>query len=281
MQIITTKFEIRAMADAWKKNGETVALVPTMGFLHEGHRSLMRIAKQNADRVIVSVFVNPTQFGPNEDYDRYPRDMARDAAACEAEGVDAIFHPSPEEMYFDDRSCWVHEDSLSQTLCGASRPCHFRGVTTVCTKLFNITGAQLAVFGKKDAQQALIIQRMVRDLDMPIKILLAPIVREADGLAMSSRNIFLSDDEHQRALTISRNIFQAEKDYEAGQRDADKIIAQVTDALTAAGGKVDFVSVMERTTLRPFDGGKITGPALLAVAVFFGKTRLIDNVWLG
>lgn len=279
MKIIATKKEMREQAEAWRKNGETIALVPTMGFLHEGHLSLMRIARKRAAKVVVSVFVNPTQFGPNEDYDRYPRDMEHDCKACEQEGVDVVFHPEPAEMYSPDRSCWVLEESLSQTLCGASRPTHFRGVTTVVTKLFNITGCNMAVFGKKDAQQALIIQRMVRDLDLPVEIILAPIVREPDGLAMSSRNTFLTADEHQRALAISRSLAAAERAWQDGETSAARIIDGISAALAQAGGRIDYVAVMARDTLRPIE--IIDRPALVAVAVFFGKTRLIDNVFLG
>jgi pantoate--beta-alanine ligase len=238
----------------------------------------MDIAHRHADKIIVSVFVNPTQFGPNEDLDKYPRDFERDQAVCEAHGVDAIFYPTPQLMYAPDFSTWVHEDSLSQLMCGQSRPIHFRGVCTVCTKLFNISLCDVAVFGKKDAQQALIIRRMVRDLNMPLQIVLAPLVREADGLAMSSRNKYLSAEEHQRALSISKGIFAAQKRYEEGERNADALKRILTESIQKGEGQIDYVVLMDQDTLRPIE--QIDRPALLACAAFFGKTRLIDNVFL-
>ncbi|MDD3953024.1 MAG: pantoate--beta-alanine ligase [Lentisphaeria bacterium] len=278
MKILRSVDEVRAQSSAWRSRNLKIALVPTMGYLHAGHLSLVQQAREHADRVIVSIFVNPTQFGPNEDLDRYPRDFARDEQLCSQAGVDAVFYPEPAVMYAPDHSTWVLEDSLSQTLCGASRPVHFRGVTTVVLKLFNICGCQLAVFGRKDAQQALIIQRMVRDLNVPVELILAPLVREADGLALSSRNKFLSPEERQQALNIYKGIQQAKETFRQGCRNAAELIAPLRQRITDAGGKVDYVEVMAQATLRPLTA--IDQPALLAVAAFFGKTRLIDNLFL-
>lgn len=269
--------EITELVSQWKAQGLKIAVVPTMGYLHEGHLSLMRIARAEADRVIVSIFVNPTQFGPSEDLDKYPRDLARDTELCAGEGVDAIFNPEPQEMYDGDFSCWVNEESLSQTLCGAFRPIHFRGVCTVCLKLFNITRADVAVFGRKDAQQLLIIQRMVRDLNVPIRIIPAPLIREEDGLAMSSRNKYLSPEERSRALAISRSLKAAESAIAGGEKSLEKVIGMVRDGLSGAD-RIDYVEIMDRRTLRPAE--TLEGPLLLAVAAFFGSTRLIDNIFI-
>jgi pantoate--beta-alanine ligase len=279
MELCTTVEAIREKVTVWKRSGQRIAVVPTMGFLHEGHLSLMRIARQNADRVVTTIFVNPTQFGPTEDLEKYPRDLKRDQQLCEEVGVDAIFHPTPAEMYAPDFSTWVTEESLSQTLCGAFRPIHFRGVCTVCLKLFNITRADIAVFGRKDAQQALIIERMVRDLNVPIQIIQAPLIREDDGLARSSRNKYLSPADRQRALSISRGLAKAQAAYAAGERDAAALKAIVRAEIEAApADKIDYIDLMSRATLRPVDTAD--QPALLAVAAYFGTTRLIDNLFL-
>ena len=278
MEFCTTVEAIRERAAAWKKAGERIAVVPTMGYLHEGHLSLMRIARQHADHVITTIFVNPTQFGPTEDLDKYPRDLAHDQQLCEEVGVDAIFHPAPAEMYAPDFSVWVTEESLSKTLCGAFRPIHFRGVCTVCLKLFNITLADVAVFGRKDAQQALVIERMVRDLNVPIQIIQAPLVREADGLALSSRNKYLSAEERVRALALSRGLRAAQAKYNAGERNAQALKDAVLQELQPAADSIDYVDVMARSTLRPVE--TVDQPALLAIAAYIGKTRLIDNLFL-
>lgn len=278
MQTCTTVSSIRELATSWKQAGQRIAVVPTMGYLHEGHLSLMRIARQNADRVITTIFVNPTQFGPTEDLEKYPRDLAHDQQLCEEVGVDAIFHPTPAEMYAPDFSVWVTEESLSKTLCGAFRPIHFRGVCTVCLKLFNITLADVAVFGRKDAQQALVIERMVRDLNVPIQIIQAPLVREADGLALSSRNKYLSPEERIRALALSRGLRAAQACYDGGERSAEALRAAVLQELQPAADSIDYVDVMARATLRPIN--TIDQPALLAIAAYIGKTRLIDNLFL-
>ena len=279
MKVFRTVKEMQEQADAWKKDGCKIALVPTMGYLHDGHVSLMKVAKTLGDKVIVSIFVNPTQFGPTEDLDKYPRDFEHDSAACEANGVDAIFAPTPSEMYAPDFSCWVNEESLSKVMCGVSRPIHFRGVCTVVLKLFNITRCDKAVFGRKDAQQALIIQRMVRDLNVPVEITTSALIREADGLAMSSRNRSLSADERQRALSLSAGIFAAERAWKNGEKSAEKLIAIVRDSVSAQGGRIDYVVLNSQNTLQPLE--TVSEPALLAAAVYFGTTRLIDNVFLG
>ena len=276
MQIIRTRKELQQFALKEKREGKVIGFVPTMGFLHEGHLSLVDIARAKADTVIVSIFVNPTQFAPTEDLDQYPRDFDRDAAMCAEHNVDVIFAPAPEEMYRDDASTWVTECELSQPLCGASRPTFFRGVTTVVAKLFLLTQPDFAVFGLKDAQQLFVIKRMVRDLDFPIEIIPGALVRDTDGLALSSRNRYLSSDERTRALSIHRSLSNGrsiiEKDGLAGIESA---IAQAKEAMTAAGGRVDYVSALDIDTMK--EPTKETKQLLLAAACFFGTTRLIDN----
>jgi pantoate--beta-alanine ligase len=248
-----------------------------MGFLHAGHLSLIDTARERADVVIVSIFVNPTQFAPTEDLDTYPRDFERDCKLCEEHKVDVIFAPAPEEMYNADASTWVQETKLSQPLCGASRPTFFRGVTTVVAKLFLLAQPDFAVFGLKDAQQLFVVRRMVRDLDFPIEIVANPLVRDTDGLALSSRNRYLSDDERQRALAIHRNLVAARAAIEAGGLGVlVKAIRDAREGIAASGGKVDYVSALDADTmLPPVDG--VTTRLLLAAAVFYGTTRLIDN----
>ena len=275
MKICRTKKSLSALSAAWHKAGETVALVPTMGYLHEGHLSLVRIAKKKADRVVVSVFVNPTQFGPNEDFAQYPRDERRDFALLRAEGADAVFAPTPAEMYGADATVSLVESKLSKVLCGAFRPIHFAGVLTVVLKLFNASRADVAVFGEKDAQQLAIIRRMVRDLDVPVKIVGAPLVREPDGLARSSRNTYLSPAEHARALALHEALDAAAADYRAGRTDAKRVIANISKTLAAACDKVDYVAAVDADSLEPVT--KLGPNTLLAVAAYVGKTRLIDN----
>lgn len=278
MEICRSVEDVKVLAAQWRAEGKTIALVPTMGYLHAGHASLMKIAGTLADKVVVSIFVNPTQFGPTEDLDKYPRDFEHDSKVCMENGIDAIFAPSPSVMYGEDFSTWVVEDTLSKVMCGVTRPIHFRGVCTVVLKLFNIVGCDTAVFGRKDAQQALIIQRMVKDLNVPVKIVTAPLIRESDGLALSSRNRYLSDDERKRALSLSRGIFAAEKAYKEGERDAAVLIGLVEKSVLASDGKIDYVVLNSQSTLQPLE--KADKPALLAAAVYFGNTRLIDNVFL-
>ena len=264
----------------WRKSGKKIGLVPTMGFLHDGHMSLIDRARPECDILIVSIFVNPTQFGPNEDLDKYPRDFKRDCEQCEAHKVDCIFAPAPEVMYAPDHSTWVVEEKLSRPLCGKSRPIHFRGVATVVTKLFNLTQAEVAVFGRKDAQQALIIKRMVRDLNMPIEIIVAPLVRDTDLVAMSSRNRYLSESERKSAQVISRSLLSAEDELRRNGikdiEDIEELISKIKAAITSAGGRIDYVEALDGYNLEPLTGK--SSSVLLAVAAYFGTTRLIDNV---
>ncbi len=275
MKVIRKIGEMQAQAQAWRGAGKRIALVPTMGYLHEGHMSLMRLAGRQADVVVVSIFVNPSQFGPNEDFDTYPRDFERDRQLCEQEGIQAIFAPEVSEMYPADASTWVVEERLSRPLCGATRPSHFRGVTTVVAKLFHAVCPQVAIFGRKDAQQLLVIERMVRDLNMPVEIVGAPIVRESDGLAMSSRNKYLEPEDRLNALSIQRGLRAAQAAYAAGERASVPLRQRVVDQIVAAGGTVDYVELVSRTDLRPVE--PVRPPALLAVAAYFGRARLLDN----
>ena len=279
IKIIHSIPELQRWSLEQKKQGFTVGLVPTMGFLHEGHLSLIEAARAaGADRIAVSIFVNPTQFGQNEDYDRYPRDFEHDRALCEAHHADVIFAPAVGDMYEAPVTCWVEETEISKGLCGLTRPIHFRGVATVVTKLFNAALPDIAVFGQKDAQQAAVIKRMVRDLNFPVRIIVSPIVREADGLALSSRNKYLSADEHARALSISKALFAAKERLESGrEKDALAAAAEIRRALEAAGGKVDYVEALDPDTMKPVADGA-QRPVLFAVASYFGATRLIDNI---
>lgn len=262
-----------------KRAGRKIALVPTMGYLHEGHLSLVALARARAEIIILSVFVNPTQFLPGEDLAVYPRDFERDKELCARAGVDLVFHPEPSEMYAADHSVFVDETALSNVLCGASRPGHFRGVTTVVAKLFNITLPDVAVFGQKDAQQCRIIQRMVRDLNLPVEIVVGPIVREPDGLAMSSRNKYLSIEERSRALCLRRSLDAAEAMVQSGERSVAGIRSVVVAAISAVpGATLDYVAFVDNETLEPVP--RITRPVLVALAVRFGPTRLIDNTVL-
>ncbi len=276
MKIASTVKEVREIVKAWRAQGLSVGLVPTMGFLHEGHGSLISRAVQDNDRVVVSVFVNPTQFGPNEDLEAYPRDMNHDSAFCEKLGADLIFHPEPSEMYDPDFTTYVNMEELSKTLCGKSRPIHFRGVCTVCTKLFNIVKPDRAYFGQKDAQQLAIIRRMVRDLNMDLEIVGCPIVREEDGLAKSSRNTYLSEKEREAALVLSRSIFLAEKMIEEGETSAANVKSAMTELIEKEPlAQIDYVEAVDGVSMQPVD--QIKAPTLIAIAVKIGKTRLIDN----
>lgn len=275
MKIVSTIDEVRAQVKEWRKEGLTVGFVPTMGYLHEGHASLMDAASEN-DRVVVSIFVNPMQFGPNEDLASYPRDLEHDAKVCEEHGVDLIFHPTPEEMYGENFYSYVDMNVLTEELCGLSRPVHFRGVCTVVTKLFNIVTPDRAYFGQKDAQQLAIIKRMVKDLNQPLQIVGCPIVREADGLAKSSRNTYLSAEERKAALVLSRSIFLGKEMVESGERDAKKVLAAMTAEIEKEPlAKIDYVKMVDLETMQQID--TIEGGILTAIAVYIGKTRLIDN----
>ena len=276
MEIIRTVADMKARAAAWKAEGLSIGLVPTMGSLHEGHESLMDAARAASDRVVVSVFVNPIQFGPGEDYEAYPRDLERDARICERHGVDVVFPPEVDDMYAPAHNTFVVMETLTDSLCGASRPGHFRGVCTVVTKLFNIVQPHRAFFGQKDAQQLAIIKRMVADLNMNVTVVGCPIVREADGLAKSSRNAYLSAEERQAALVLSRAIFAGKAAVEAGERDAAALKALMGGIIEAEPlARIDYVEVVDGVTMQPTDA--IGAMALVAMAVYIGSTRLIDN----
>lgn len=278
MQVIKTIREMQKWSMDRKKAGKTVAVVPTMGFLHEGHLSLIDAARANgADAVVVTIFVNPIQFAPNEDFDSYPRDFEHDAALLREKNVDAVFAPAVSEMYPAPVTCMVIENKLSKGLCAKTRPTHFNGVTTVVAKLFNATLPDIAVFGQKDAQQARVLKRMVRDLNFPIRMVVAPIVREADGLAKSSRNKYLSEDERARALVLSRSLLAAKEMAEKGEKDLAKLTVFIRKEIEAQGGKVDYVEAIDSEELEPVTvrDGK---PVMIALAAYFGTTRLIDNI---
>ena len=276
MDICYTIKDVRERVNAWKREGLAVGFVPTMGYLHEGHKSLMQAARANNDKVVVSVFVNPMQFGPNEDLESYPRDFEKDSALCESVGVDLIFHPEPEEMYADGFCSYVDMNGLTTELCGKSRPIHFRGVQTVVLKLFNIVKPDRAYFGQKDAQQLAVIRRMVKDLNVDTEIVGCPIVREADGLAKSSRNTYLNLDERKAALILSRSLKLGRELIENGETDSNAVIKAITDSInTEPLAKIDYVDVVDFDTITPVD--RIGKSVLVAIAVYIGKTRLIDN----
>ena len=276
MQIIKTVEELRPIIQEWRSQGLSVGLVPTMGYLHAGHKSLIVKAVSENDRVVVSDFVNPTQFGANEDLSTYPRDLERDAAVCQEAGASLVFHPEPEEMYAPDSCTFVDMDSLTKGLCGKSRPTHFRGVCTVVCKLFHIVTPDRAYFGQKDAQQLAVIRRMVRDLNFGISIVGCPIVREADGLAMSSRNAYLGEEERKAALILHSSLALGEKMLEEGERDARKVREAILGRLnTEPLARVDYVELVDAESLGPVE--KAEKPILAAIAVYIGQTRLIDN----
>lgn len=274
MKIIKTIDELRANLKKSKIEGKSIGLVPTMGYLHEGHASLIRKARRENDIVVVPDFVNPIQFGPNEDLLTYPRDLEADSKICEEIGVDYIFAPEASEMY-QDRKVFVDIEDMSDHLCGAKRPGHFRGVLTVCSKLFNISGADRAYFGQKDAQQVAIIKKLVNDLNMPIEIIPCPIVREEDGLALSSRNTYLSKEERKAALCLSKSIFAGEKLAKEGG-SVEEVIGKMKEIIDSEElSKIDYVSVVDLKTME--DASDFDGDRLVAIAVYIGKTRLIDN----
>ena len=279
MQILTKIEDIRQELLVIRTSAKKIALVPTMGYLHEGHLSLVDVAKANADVVVMSIFVNPTQFAPNEDLMRYPRDIERDERLARERGVDYIFHPEVAEMYPDPYLTYVVTEQLAKVLCGISRPTHFRGVTTVVAKLFNIIQPDVAVFGQKDAQQAVIIRQMVRDLNFTIKIIVAPIVREPDGLAMSSRNFYLTPEERQQAPIIFNALQAARENVKNGLTDANQLRDQICKIIqTSPLARIDYVEIIDDQTLTPVE--TIKPGTFAAVAVYYGKTRLIDNIYL-
>jgi len=279
MQVIKKVVEMQGLCREVRMGGKTIGCVPTMGYLHEGHLSLMRRAVRENDFVVASIFVNPTQFGENEDYEIYPRDLERDIRLAREVGVDAIFAPSVDEMYPPGYSTYVEVQGLTEVMCGASRPGHFRGVTTVVTKLFNIMMPDRAYFGQKDAQQALVIRRMIRDLNFPIELRILPVVRERDGLAMSSRNVYLNEEERRAALVVPRSLERGKQLLEAGERDGNKVASAIREVIEAEPlARVDYVTVRDIENLR--EVGFIEEPVLVAVAVWVGRVRLIDNfVW--
>lgn len=275
MQIVKTVDEVRNIVKAWKKEGKTVGLVPTMGYLHEGHKSLIERAVKENDRVVVSDFVNPTQFGPNEDFETYPRDINADAKLCEEAGANIIFNPEADEMY-DNALTFIDMNKITKVLCGKSRPIHFSGVCTVVGKLFNIVAPDRAYFGEKDAQQLCVIKKMVKDLNFDIEIIGCPIIRESDGLAKSSRNTYLNEEERKEALCLSRALNCAKKMIKNGEKDADMIKEKMIEIIDKEPlSKIDYVEIVDLNTLEAVD--TIDGEILCAVAVFIGKTRLIDN----
>ncbi|MBU1006434.1 MAG: pantoate--beta-alanine ligase [Candidatus Omnitrophica bacterium] len=263
-----------------KKQGKGVGFVPTMGYLHEGHLSLTRKAKKDTDYVVVSIFVNPIQFGAGEDLKKYPRDLRRDLSLCRNNGVDAVFVPASKTMYKPGFSTYVNVEGLTDGLCGASRPGHFKGVTTVVAKLLNIVNPDTAYFGQKDAQQAIVIKQMAADLDMPIKIKIMPIIREKDGLAMSSRNVYLSPLERKEALSLYRSLRTVKGLWKRGEKNTEKLARKMRDViLKEKHAEIDYVSIVDMKALKPIK--RISGKALAAVAAKIGKTRLIDNIILG
>ena len=275
MKIVGTVKEVREQVKEWKKQGLSVGFVPTMGYLHEGHKSLMDAARKGNDKVVVSIFVNPMQFGPTEDLATYPRDLDHDAALCESAGVDLIFHPEAEEMYEKDFCSFVDMTGLTEGLCGKTRPIHFRGVCTVVNKLFNIVTPDHAYFGQKDGQQLAVIKRMVRDLNMDIEIVGCPIVREEDGLAKSSRNTYLSSEERKAALILSKTVALG-KELAKTEKDANKVVeAMKKNIETETLAKIDYVEAVDALSMAPVE--KLEGTCMLAMAVYIGKTRLIDN----
>lgn len=276
MKTAETIQQVREIVKQWHREGLSVGLVPTMGYLHEGHLNLISRARKENDRVVVSIFINPTQFSPNEDLASYPCDWDRDAASCETAGTDLIFHPEPSEMYPEGFVSFVDMDVLTKELCGLSRPVHFRGVCTVVSKLFHIVQPDRAYFGEKDAQQLAVIRRMVQDLNFDIEVVGCPIVREANGLAKSSRNTYLSAEERQAALVLSQSIFAGKRLAQQGETDAEVIrqaMRQIIEVEPLA--KIDYVKIVDLSTMQQID--VLDRPFLAAIAVYIGKTRLIDN----
>jgi pantoate--beta-alanine ligase len=279
MEALHNVSEMRIRSRSVRARGSRLGLVPTMGALHEGHLSLLRAAKSKSEVIAASIFVNPTQFGPNEDFTRYPRDLDRDLSLLEREGVDMVFVPSVEEMYPQQSVTWVTVEGLSDRLCGKSRPGHFRGVATVVAKLFNIVEPDIAFFGQKDAAQVAVIRRMVRDLNMPVAINVCPIVRESDGLALSSRNAYLSPEQRKDALVLFRALMRARELFESGERNPAALIEAAKNVFAGSPAvRLDYIEIVDPDELTPLT--TIDHPALVAVAAFVGNTRLIDNIVL-
>lgn len=276
MKVVHTIKEVREIVKEWHKEGLSIGFVPTMGYLHEGHKSLILKSVSENDKTVVSVFVNPTQFGPNEDLARYPRDLARDTVLVESAGADLIFNPEPSEMYPAHFTTTVNTSEVTEHLCGAKRPVHFGGVCQVLTKLFNIVTPNKAYFGQKDAQQLAVVKRFVRDLNFDIEIIGCPIIREDDGLAKSSRNTYLSPAERKAATILYKSLVEGKKLIEAGERNASVVIKKITDVLnTEPLARVDYVSIVDNENIQPID--TLKGEILVAIAVYIGTTREIDN----
>ncbi len=278
MKVVRRIGEMMDLSEQYRNESKTIGFVPTMGYLHEGHLSLFRIARKKSHILVVSIFVNPLQFGPSEDFKEYPRDLERDLKLCEKENVDIVFVPDEKEMYPDGFSTYVEVRNLDEELCGKFRPGHFRGVATVVLKLFNIVKPHLAVFGLKDAQQYFIIKRMVRDLNLGVEIIPGPTMREEDGLAMSSRNVYLNEEERKQALALYKSLMLAKNLIESGERDPNKIIKEMEELIldNAPLAKIQYIQIVDTKNLKPVN--EMKGEVLVALAVFFGKTRLIDNV---
>ncbi len=279
MRVVESPKDMQRICEELRLAGETIGLVPTMGAFHEGHLSLMRAARESCSQVVVSLFVNPTQFGPGEDLEKYPRTFKQDSALAEQIGVDFMFAPSDKAMYPDGYATYVNVERLTEVMCGAARPTHFRGVTTVVAKLFNIVRPHKAFFGQKDAQQALVIRRMVEDLNMGIEIVELPIVREPDGLAMSSRNQYLAPEERKEAVVLHKSLREARRLIESGERDAGRIVEVMEQTIgTAPHAEIDYIAAVDSSTLEPLV--KLEGETLIALAVRIGSARLIDNIKL-
>ncbi|MCD6100243.1 MAG: pantoate--beta-alanine ligase [Candidatus Marinimicrobia bacterium] len=279
MKLIEKIADLREEIKRFKREGKIIGFVPTMGYFHEGHLSLMEIARKRSDVLVVSIFVNPIQFGPNEDYNRYPRDLKRDLKLAEERGVDIVFHPDNREMYQENFQTYVNVEKLTKGMCGKYRPGHFRGVTTVVAKLFNIVQPDIAVFGQKDVQQAIVIKRMVGDLNFPVEIVVGPVIREHDGLAMSSRNTYLNDEERKQAPMIYKALKVAREKVKMGNRDAAKLKEIIESTIaTAPLARIEYVEIVDDENLEPVS--EVKPGTLAAVAVWFGKTRLIDNIYL-
>lgn len=281
MKIIRNPEQLQEQCMRWEREGRTIGLVPTMGYFHEGHISLMDHCRDRCDKLVVSLFVNPTQFGPGEDLDSYPRDEDRDSHLAEEHGADVLFCPEPGAMYHEDHGTWIEVPDMAKGLCGASRPVHFRGVCTVVTKLFMLARPTVAVFGQKDWQQLAIIRRMVRDLHIPVEIVGHPIVREEDGLALSSRNVYLTDEERAAAPNIHKTLAEAAEMVAAGERDADAVREFIRNRLaeTVPMGRIDYAELVDPESLIP--ARELSRDTLAAVAVFMSKARLIDNYLIG
>ena len=277
MEIVKTIESIRKLVKAARIEGKKIGLVPTMGALHVGHVSLIKAAVKNCDFVVVSIFVNPTQFGPGEDFEKYPRPLEADLEICKKAGVDVVFAPTPEEMYPDKNITWVNVEKLTDKLCGRSRPGHFRGVTTVCAKLFNIVTPDIAFFGQKDAQQSVVIKQMVADLNMPLEIVICPTIRESDGLAVSSRNQYLNKRQRQDAAWLYKSLQKSLEMVNADTIDTEKIISEMKKILNQKSSiEVEYINIVNYETLE--DINRIAGKVIVAIAVKLGPARLIDNI---